>query len=180
MRPNGRILIVHGHGNRGEVLTKDAIDRCQALIKFYQSGDLVIITGGIFKKYQLGLAVSHAMRNYIISNSNIPPDSILVEDKSRTTIENVELLKRNFGKKLMTAKEVIYITSGYHVPRCQYIWDNLAPELTHLIICPARPWQKGLSFGKVLVEIMGLMVTACYLRGVVWPENFFRRIARTV
>ncbi len=177
---SGRVLIVHGNGNRGEILTSDAIDRCQALMEFYRPGNLVIITGGVFKKYQQGVAVSHAMRSYIIENSVIPPNHIEVEDKSRTTIENVEILKNHFGDKLVAAKEIIYITSGYHVPRCQYIWDNLMPDLLRVTICPARPWQKGLSFGKVLVEIIGLVVVWCYLHQIIWPENLFRRLARTV
>ncbi|GEM_PF-1025379 len=180
MWSSGKLLIVHGNGNRGEILTSDAIDRCQTLIKFYRPGNLVIITGGIFKKYQQGVAVSHAMRSYIIENSAISSDHIIVEDKSRTTLENVELLQQRYDKFLAIADEIVYITSGYHVPRCQYIWDNIVPQYKRVIICPAKPWQRGLTLGKILVEIIGLAVVWCYLHQIIWPENLFRRLARTV
>lgn len=187
MWPSGRIIIVHGHTNKGMFLSADAIGRCNAAIDLYRPGDLLIITGGIFNKKQRNISVAQAMQNCIAKNiikkymlDKYSSDHILIEDKSRTTIENVELLKKEYGIYLNMASEIIYVTSGYHVPRCQYIWDNFAPDYQRVLVYPVKPWQNDLSPLKAFVELVGLVVTWCYLRGFKWPENFFRRKARTI
>ena len=187
MWPSGRIIIVHGHCNKGMFLSADAIGRCNAAIELYRPGDLIIITGGIFNKKQRNISVAQAMQKHIAKNimnkymlDKYSSDHILIENKSRTTIENVELLKKEFGIYLNMASEIIYITSGYHMPRCQYIWDNLTREYQRVFIYPVKPWQKDLTPLKAFVEIIGLAVTWCYLHGIKWPEKYFRRKVRTV
>lgn len=183
----GRLIIVHGHTNKGMFLSADALNRCNTAIELFRPSDILIITGGVFNKKQRNISVAQAMQKCIVksigqkySEERFVYDHVLIEDKSRTTIENVELLKKEFGDYLNNASQIIYITSGYHISRCQYIWDNLASEYKRVLICPVKPWQKDLSSLKAFVELVGLVVTWCYLRGFKWPENFFRRKARTI
>jgi uncharacterized SAM-binding protein YcdF (DUF218 family) len=65
------------------------------------------------------LPESHAMRDYAIENLNVAPERIQVEDKSRTTFENLTFSKAIVGDDFTIA------TSEYHVLRAVLFAKNI-------------------------------------------------------
>lgn len=110
-------VIIHGAGLlEGNRISKLLADRLDKAIEVYQKDPtppVLIPSGG--KGTDETLAEADAMERYLL-DKGIPADKIIKEDKSATTLENLE-----FSKAIIDAqkgsKYTVLVTSNYHVYR---------------------------------------------------------------
>ena len=110
-------IIIHGagliDGNRISKLLSERIDKAVLVYSTDPSPTILIPSGG--KGSDESLSEAEAMAEYL-KEKGIPDSDILMEDRSATTMENLE-----FSKALIDAREgrkyTALVTSNYHVYR---------------------------------------------------------------
>ena len=112
-------IIIHGAGLLGgegvTPLLKKRIDK--AVEAFHQMDNpqvKLIASGGQGADEKISEA--QAITNYLIEETDIPADKIILEDKSRTTYENL-LFSKALGEKEVTEPVFLFVTNDYHVFR---------------------------------------------------------------
>lgn len=110
-------VIIHGAGIKKDgTVTKLLADRCDKAIDIYRkdpTSPYLVPSGG--QGSDEVCSEAEAMRKYLVSQG-IPEDKILLEDKSKTTMENVTFSK-NLIEKRPGRKYTALVTSNYHIYR---------------------------------------------------------------
>lgn len=106
----------------------DGVDRLLRACRLYKNGKVakIIVAGGNIP--WLGVQVSEAevMKN-LLMEWGVPPEAILVEDKSRNTRENaVNVQKLLAGKK---GRGVLLVTSALHMPRAMAVFRRAGVQV---------------------------------------------------
>ena len=123
-------VIIHGAGLiDGERVTKLLADRLDKAIEIYRKDPtppFMIPSGGQGGDEKISEA--EAMKNYLVENG-IPEEHILLEDKSKTTYENLfnskEIIQAREGRKYTAL-----VTSNYHVYRALRYCRKIGLECT--------------------------------------------------
>ena len=112
-------IIIHGagllDGERVTPLLKRRIDK--AVQAFQQSKNphiQLIASGGQGSDEKISEA--QAMYNYLVEQTDVPKEAILLEDKSTTTYENL-LFSKELGEQLVENPRFLFVTNDYHVFR---------------------------------------------------------------
>ena len=112
-------IIVHGagllNGERATPLLKRRIDK--AVQAFYQSKNphiRLIASGGQGSDEKISEA--QAIYNYLVENTDVPKEAILLEEKSTTTYENL-LFSKELGEQFVEDPRFLFVTNDYHVFR---------------------------------------------------------------
>lgn len=112
-------IIVHGagllNGERVTPLLKRRIDK--AVQAFYQSKNphiRLIASGGQGSDEKISEA--QAIYNYLVENTDVPKEAILLEEKSTTTYENL-LFSKELGEQFVENPRFLFVTNDYHVFR---------------------------------------------------------------
>ncbi len=117
-RMNFNYVIIHGCGLAGgERMTKLLSNRVDKAIEIYGrcgKKPVIIPSGGQGADEKLSEA--QAMKNYLLEKG-IPEESILTEDRSATTKENLMYSKAIIEKR-DGRKKTALVSSNYHVYRC--------------------------------------------------------------
>jgi uncharacterized SAM-binding protein YcdF (DUF218 family) len=114
-------IIIHGaglDGDRPSPLLRGRVDKAVELWQRQQRHGVLVASGGQGGDEVVSEAA--AMRKYLIEECHVPEGSILMEDRSTTTMENLA-----FSKKIMDARSgsgprayrAALVTSDYHVFR---------------------------------------------------------------
>lgn len=110
-------VIIHGAGIKKDgTVTKLLADRCDKAIEIYRkdpTSPYLVPSGG--QGSDEICSEAEAMRKYLVSQG-IPEDKILLEDKSKTTMENVTFSK-NLIERRPGRKYTALVTSNYHIYR---------------------------------------------------------------
>lgn len=118
-------VIIHGCGLiGGERVSKLLADRVDQAIKIYERcrvKPMLIASGGQGSDEKLSEAA--AMKAYLIEHG-IPEDHIYLEDKSTTTMENLEF-SRDYIYGREGRKRIALVSSNYHVYRCLLYAEKL-------------------------------------------------------
>jgi membrane protein len=102
-------------GERVTPLLKKRIDK--AVQAFQQSKNphiQLIASGGQGSDEKISEA--QAMYNYLVEQTDVPKEAILLEDKSTTTYENL-LFSKELGEQLVENPRFLFVTNDYHVFR---------------------------------------------------------------
>ena len=112
-------IIIHGagllNGEKVTPLLKRRIDK--AVQAFHQSKNphiQLIASGGQGSDEKISEA--QAMYNYLVEQTDVPKEAILLEDKSTTTYENL-LFSKELGEQLVENPRFLFVTNDYHVFR---------------------------------------------------------------
>lgn len=110
--------------NTGEIIFNNSAERFYKTIELYQSGkiDHILISGGngnlIDKKYkEADLAAGY------LKKIGIPDSVVLIENRSRNTVENAKFSKQLIQEFKPDAK-ILVITSAWHIPRARLIFSK--------------------------------------------------------
>ena len=112
-------IIIHGAGllggERVTPLLKRRIDKAvEAYHKSKNSNIKIIASGGQGADEKISEA--QAITNYLLEETDVPQDAIILEDQSRTTYENL-LFSKELGEKLVAKPQFLFVTNDYHVFR---------------------------------------------------------------
>ena len=112
-------IIIHGagllDGERVTPLLKRRIDKAvEAYYKSKNSNIKIIASGGQGGDEKISEA--QAITNYLLEETDVPQDAIILEDQSRTTYENL-LFSKELGEKLVAKPQFLFVTNDYHVFR---------------------------------------------------------------
>ena len=112
-------IIIHGagllDGEKVTPLLKKRIDKAvEAYYKSKNSNIKIIASGGQGGDEKISEA--QAITNYLLEETDVPQDAIILEDQSRTTYENL-LFSKELGEKLVAKPQFLFVTNDYHVFR---------------------------------------------------------------
>ena len=121
---------------------KPNIDRTPEAVKQYKNGkcDKLVFSGGVFWDTEYGrVTEAEYMRRYSLDNGVADTD-IILDELARTTIENMLggalALHRAFNY-ISEVKNLMLITSLYHMRRSMLIAEALMPRHMKVHACPA-------------------------------------------
>ena len=112
-------IIIHGAGLLGgekvTPLLKRRIDKAvEAYHKSKNPHIKIIASGGQGADEKISEA--QAIVNYLLEETDVPREAIILEDKSTTTYENL-LYSKELGEKLVAKPQFLFVTNDYHVFR---------------------------------------------------------------
>ena len=112
-------IVIHGAGllggERVTPLLKRRIDKAvEAYHKSKNSNIKIIASGGQGADEKISEA--QAIVNYLLEETDVPREAIVLEDKSTTTYENL-LYSKELGEKLVAKPQFLFVTNDYHVFR---------------------------------------------------------------
>ena len=112
------IYIILGHKlKKNSNISKTLKSRLDKGVEKYKKGDIIIVCGGNNAKVQHTEA--YVMKKYLINEGNIPTFSILTENKSLSTEENIINLSKIISRE--NFKRFSIITSESHIPKVKKI-----------------------------------------------------------
>lgn len=175
-------IIIHGAGLlNGETVTpllKKRIDK--AVEAFHRLGKpeiKLIASGGQGADEKISEA--QAIANYLLAETDIPQDNILLEDQSRTTYENL-LFSKKLGESLVAQPHFLFVTNDYHVFRTSVYARNIRMKgdglgcstasyyipsafiREYIAVCVRLKWVFGLVY---LFFLAALIIS---YRGIIW------------
>ena len=127
MRRTGRYdtLIIHGcaliHGNKVSRILAARLDTAISLYHANDGRTVLIPSGG--QGDDETVTEASAMRGYLLEHG-VSPDKILLEDKSRSTEENLRL-SRKLMEEHGCGERMGLVTSNYHLYRCLLIAHDM-------------------------------------------------------
>ena len=112
-------IIIHGAGllggERVTPLLKRRIDKAvEAYHKSKNPRIKIIASGGQGGDEKISEA--QAICNYLLEETDVPREAILLEEDSTTTYENL-LFSKEMGERLVTSPRFLFVTNDYHVFR---------------------------------------------------------------
>lgn len=110
-------LIVLGaavHGERVTWVLSNRLDTAAAYAKNHPE-TFVVVSGGRGSGEDIPEAV--AMQRYLVEQSGLAPERILVEDRAENTRENFAFSKALIERTLGSGKRVAFVTTDFHVFR---------------------------------------------------------------
>ena len=112
-------IIIHGAGLLdGEKVTPLLKRRIDKAVEAYHNSKnphiKIIASGG--QGVDEKISEAQAITNYLLTETDVPRDAIVLEDQSRTTYENL-LYSKKLGEKLVASPQFLFVTNDYHVFR---------------------------------------------------------------
>ena len=112
-------IIIHGAGLLdGEKVTPLLKRRIDKAVEAYHNSKnphiKIIASGG--QGVDEKISEAQAITNYLLTETDVPRDAIILEDQSRTTYENL-LYSKKLGEKLVASPQFLFVTNDYHVFR---------------------------------------------------------------
>lgn len=161
-----------------ELPDQEYVQRLERGKKLFESGKVLklVLLGGITGKNKISEA--QAGKHYLVDNG-VPEESVLVEDKSRHTLENLQFAREMLSHRpgQMSEQIIVLITSRYHLKRSAVFARGIGLEL---MLCAAeKDWQMNLN------NVWHLLIEAYYLHwyfvGKYWSlltknKNWLQRI----
>lgn len=119
------------------------VDRTPEAVKQYKNGacDKLLFSGGVLWDTEYGrITEAEYMQRFAIEQG-VPCSDTLLDNMARTTIENMLCgalaLNRAFGY-ISEVKDLLLITSLYHIKRSSLLANALMPRKMRIHPCPAQ------------------------------------------
>ncbi len=141
------------------------VDRTPEAVKCYKAGlcKKLLFSGGVMWDTKYGkISEAEYMRRYALENG-VPDEDIILDEVSRTTIENMlcSLLTMNRAFKYVSeVKNIMLITSLYHMRRSMYIakalmpwFMNIYPRAAHGVVTRDNWRTTELGRRRILAEV---------------------------
>ncbi|MCL6611099.1 MAG: YdcF family protein [Peptococcaceae bacterium] len=163
----GRFLVVDEKPRRCDavvILSGETVPRVAKGVELYKEGyaGLIIMSGG--GRPTSRLTDADLMRMEAV-DSGVPPEVVLLENKSESTYENAVNVKEIILEKGI--KSFLLVTSNYHTRRARYIFGRVFKGTGVEIITVSAPdpkfspsswWKKHEGQQKALTELANLIV----------------------
>lgn len=126
--------MVHPDGRPSAAMTRRVARAC-GLVRDGMVGQLLMSGGPVAHP----IPEAHVMRGLALKEG-LEPGRLLVEDRSRNTIENARL-----SAPLVAAegwRSLLMVTDAYHVPRALYVFARFGLKVTAAAAWPERPGRE--------------------------------------
>jgi uncharacterized SAM-binding protein YcdF (DUF218 family) len=129
---SGIIVFGHGYSNSVYRLSPEAGIRALAAYQLWKDGvaPRIILTGGAAsesskQKYGDDLqSNSETMRDFLIKFFRVPPESIVIEDKSIKTVDNVAHALNSLDGQGLPTDDFVTVSTSYHMERISDIMNK--------------------------------------------------------
>lgn len=154
-------LIVLGAGVRGDTPSLSLQNRLDAALRYLQEHPdcTAVVSGG--QGEDENVSEARAMYDFLTARE-IPPERVLMEDKSTSTMENLSFsfeLLRSSGVEPAGA-EIAVLSSEYHLCRAQYLARGMGVELHGVA---ARTGNPVLMVNYFIREAFAMMYTWAFM-----------------
>lgn len=125
-------IIILGAAIHGETPSRVLRERLDAVVKYYEKNNdvLIVVSGG--KGPQESVTEAEAMEKYLIGKE-IPKKSIIKEEKATSTFENFVFSKKILDDECEKGYTSAFISNEYHVYRAGGIAQNAGfKNISHL------------------------------------------------
>ena len=120
--PKGKnydFIIIHGagllNGERVTPLLKRRIDKAVEAFKKSRNSNIKLIASG-GQGGDEKISEARAIFNYLMEETDVPGEAVLMEDQSKTTYQNL-LFSKKLGESLVETPRFLFVTNDYHVFR---------------------------------------------------------------
>ena len=120
--PKGKnydFIIIHGagllNGERVTPLLKRRIDKAVEAFKKSRNSNIKLIASG-GQGADEKISEARAIFNYLMEETDVPGEAVLLEDQSKTTYQNL-LFSKKLGESLVENPRFLFVTNDYHVFR---------------------------------------------------------------
>ena len=120
--PKGKnydFIIIHGagllNGERVTPLLKRRIDKAVEAFKKSRNSNIKFIASG-GQGADEKISEARAIFNYLMEETDVPGEAVLMEDQSKTTYQNL-LFSKKLGESLVETPRFLFVTNDYHVFR---------------------------------------------------------------
>ena len=120
--PKGKnydFIIIHGagllNGERVTPLLKRRIDKAVEAFKKSRNSNIKLIASG-GQGADEKISEARAIFNYLMVETDVPGEAVLLEDQSKTTYQNL-LFSKKLGESLVENPRFLFVTNDYHVFR---------------------------------------------------------------
>ena len=120
--PKGKnydFIIIHGagllNGERVTPLLKRRIDKAVEAFKKSRNSNIKLIASG-GQGADEKISEARAIFNYLMEETDVPGEAVLMEDQSKTTYQNL-LFSKKLGESLVENPRFLFVTNDYHVFR---------------------------------------------------------------
>ena len=118
-RKNYDFIIIHGagllNGERVTPLLKRRIDKAVEAFKKSRNSNIKLIASG-GQGADEKISEARAIFNYLMEETDVPGEAVLMEDQSKTTYQNL-LFSKKLGESLVENPRFLFVTNDYHVFR---------------------------------------------------------------
>ena len=118
-RKNYDFIIIHGagllNGERVTPLLKRRIDKAVEAFKKTRNSNIKLIASG-GQGADEKISEARAIFNYLMEETDVPGEAVLMEDQSKTTYQNL-LFSKKLGESLVKDPRFLFVTNDYHVFR---------------------------------------------------------------
>ena len=112
-------IIIHGagllNGEKVTPLLKNRIDKAVEAYRQSSNPNVKLIASG-GRGGDEKISEAQAICNYLMEETDVPREAILLEEDSTTTYENL-LFSKEIGEKLVANPRFLFVTNDYHVFR---------------------------------------------------------------
>ena len=116
---NYDFIIIHGagllNGERVTPLLKRRIDKAVEAFKKSRNSNIKLIASG-GQGADEKISEARAIFNYLMEETDVPGEAVLLEDQSKTTYQNL-LFSKKLGESLVENPRFLFVTNDYHVFR---------------------------------------------------------------
>lgn len=102
-----------------------------------KKADMLLFSGGKAQDSRFGFMPEYRSMLLAADKIGLPTDRILCETRSMNTIENFEFSEQLISHRLPKCKNIILVTSAYHMRRALMLAENMLPQY-RFIPCPAQ------------------------------------------
>ena len=120
--PKGKnydFIIIHGagllNGERVTPLLKRRIDKAVEAFKKSRNSNIKLIASG-GQGADEKISEARAIFNYLMEETDVPGEAVLLEEQSKTTYQNL-LFSKKLGESLVENPRFLFVTNDYHVFR---------------------------------------------------------------
>ncbi|MCL1853277.1 MAG: YdcF family protein [Peptococcaceae bacterium] len=124
-------LIVLGAGIRGEEVSRMLSRRLDDAVKYYNLNPQVVIVVCGGQGFQEDIPEALAMERYLVARG-VPPASIVQEDASTSTLENLTFAKALLRERFPQGFSGALITNDYHVFRAVRLAQSVEMPCRHI------------------------------------------------
>ncbi len=129
-RMNFKYIIIHGcgliGGKRVSKLLSDRIDKAIEIYEKCADKPIIIASGG--KGTDEAVSEADAIKGYLLEHG-IPEDKIIAEDRSTTTMENLQNCREIINRRNEKGR-IALVSSNYHIYRCILYASKLGMKCT--------------------------------------------------